>query len=100
MSVRRVVTGHEDGRSKFVSDGPVDAMPLGMGGEAWMVWGRDDTARFPDDGSQPATDALFPPVGGCRVTVLRLASGQSEAFDQFVVEGLADFADADEPGMH
>ena len=34
------------------------------------------------------------------MSVLRLAAGQSEAFDQFVVEGLAEFADAEEPGMH
>ena len=34
------------------------------------------------------------------MTVLRLASGQSEAFDQFVVQGLAEFADPNEPGMH
>lgn len=100
MTVRRVVTGHDDGRSKVVSDGPVEATPLGAGGDAWMVWGRDDTARFPDDGSQPATSSPFPPVRGCRVTVLRLAAGQSEAFDQFVVQGLAEFADPSEPGMH
>lgn len=100
MSVRRVVTGHEGGRSVFVSDGPVEATPLGTGGDAWMVWGRDDTARFPDDGSQPEAVSPFPPVAGCRMTVLRLASGQSEAFDQFVVQGLAEFADPNEPGMH
>jgi mannose-6-phosphate isomerase-like protein (cupin superfamily) len=100
MSVRRVVTGHANGRSRFVVDETLDATPLGPGGDAWMVWGRDDTAKFPDDGSQPTTHAFFPPVGGCRLSVIRLAAGQSEAFDQFVVQGLAEFADADEPGMH
>ena len=100
MAVRRVVTGHEDGRSRFVAVEEVEPMPLGPGGDAWMVWGRDDTARYPDDGTQPATEGAFPPVGGCRVLVMRLAAGESKAFDQFVTEGLAEFADPSQPGMH
>jgi mannose-6-phosphate isomerase-like protein (cupin superfamily) len=98
--VRRVVTGHEDGRSRFVADESVEAMPLGPGGDSWLVWGRDDTARFPDAGAQPEPTTAFPPVGGCRMLVIRLAAGQSQAFDQFVTEGLAEFADPSQPGMH
>ena len=98
--VRRVVTGHRDGRSTFVVDEVVEPMPLGPGGDTWPVWGRDDTARFPDDGSQPEVTTPFPPVGGCRMLVIRLAAGQSEAFDRFVTEGLAEFAEPGQPGMH
>jgi mannose-6-phosphate isomerase-like protein (cupin superfamily) len=101
MQVRRVVTGHKGDRSTFVADGPADVMPLGPGGEAFAIWARDDTASFPDDGTAPETaGAPFPPIGGCRVMVLRLAAGESQAFDQFVTEGLAEFADPSQPGMH
>ncbi len=34
------------------------------------------------------------------MVVLRLAAGQSQALDQFVTEGLAEFADPGQPGMH
>jgi len=81
-----------------VSDGEVDAMDVG-GGDAFAVWGRDDVAHFPDDGSEPATQGAFPPVGGCRVAILRLAPGMEKEFDQFVAEGLAEWADPDQPGM-
>jgi mannose-6-phosphate isomerase-like protein (cupin superfamily) len=100
MKVRRVVTGHDaSGRSKVVADEEVAGMDVG-GGDAFLLWGRDDTAHFPDDGHQPSTDGTFPPIGGCRLAVLRLASGEERAFDQFVVNGLSEWADPEKPGMH
>ena len=100
--MRRVVTGHdEQGRSVVVADGELDSFPTGEGGNlAWTVWGRDDTAHYPDGGEQPSADAVFPPVGGCRVTMVRLVPGATKEFDAFVASGLPEFADPARPGMH
>src|SRR5262249_62372905 len=75
MGVRRVVTGHDaDGRSVIISDDDVEGVAFGeRGGEGISIWGRDDTAHFPDDGSHPTWTALFPPVGGGRLTGVSLA---------------------------
>ena len=102
MGVRRVVTGHDDsGRSVIVSDEELDGIAFGeRGGEAVSVWGRDDTARFPDDGAGPTWTTAFPPVGGCRVTVFSLAPGGSEDFDQFIATALAEYAVPGRPGLH
>ena len=100
--MRRVVTGHdEQGRSVVVADGELDSFPTGEGGNlVWTVWGRDDTAHYPDGGEQPSADAVFPPVGGCRVTMVRLVPGATKEFDAFVASGLPEFADPARPGMH
>jgi len=102
VGVRRVVTGHDDnGRSVIVSDEEIDGIALGeRGGEGISVWGRDDTARFPDDGATPAWNTVFPPVGGCRLTIFVLAPGGSDDFDQFVATALAEYAVAGRPGLH
>ena len=100
MNVRRVVTGHNaSGRSIVIADGDVDVMDVG-GNDAFLVWGRDNTAHFPDDGREPTTEGAFPPVGGCRVAILRLEPGKEREFDHFVVNGLAPWSDPDHPGMH
>jgi mannose-6-phosphate isomerase-like protein (cupin superfamily) len=99
--MRRVVTGHdEQGRSTVVDDAEIDGMPAGGANRAWTLWGRDDAAHFPDRGEAPAAAALFPPVGGCRISMVRLAPGDERDFDDFVRGGLADWADPDHPGMH
>jgi len=101
MAVRRVVTGHTpQGEAIFVSDEEVQPILIGAGGSAsTLVWHRDDPARFPDDGSLPATSAIFPPPGGCSCAVMEIAPGGSE-FHEFVNAVLAPWADPDEPGMH
>jgi mannose-6-phosphate isomerase-like protein (cupin superfamily) len=99
--MRRVVTGHDEhGRSTVVDDAEVEGFPAGGENHAWVLWGRDDAARYPDRGEMPDAPALFPPVGGCRISMLRLAPGATEEFDKFVVGGLAGWADAEAPGMH
>jgi len=100
-SVRRVVTGHTgDGTALVVSDTELALIPLGPRGSAAIrVWGRDDTAEYPDDGAEPTMAAVFPPPGGCGLSVIELAPGADE-FHEFVRTGLAAWADPDEPGMH
>jgi mannose-6-phosphate isomerase-like protein (cupin superfamily) len=100
MGVRRVVTGHDaEGRSIVVADEESASLPFGPGA-AHFVWGRDDAAHFPDDGSPPETATIFPPPGGCRASVLELPPGAQGDFDTAVVTALAEFADPDRPGMH
>jgi quercetin dioxygenase-like cupin family protein len=100
MPVRRVVTGHDPGgRSVVVADEPSPVIPTGSGA-VHFVWGRDDIANFPDDGSSPPTTTAFPPPGGCRVSVIELPAGGQAGFDQMVTTALAEFADPDRPGMH
>lgn len=101
MAVRRVVTGHTpDGQAIFVSDHEVQPIPIGDNGStSTLLWHRDEPARFPDDGSQPAMSGIFPPPGGCSAAVMELAPQGSE-FHEFVGVALAPWADPDEPGMH
>ena len=101
MGVRRVVTGHTpEGKAIIASDTAVDSIPVGArGSSTTLVWGRDDVAEFPDDGSQPARETVFPPPGGCAIAVLEIAP-HSDEFDEFVRTALAPWADPDAPGMH
>ena len=101
MGVRRVVTGHSsDGSAIVVSDEDVELMAFDEHGSgAMLLWGRDGTAEFPDDGSRPALSAAFPPIGGCAFSVMQIAPG-SDAVHGFVRDALAPWADPDEPGMH
>jgi mannose-6-phosphate isomerase-like protein (cupin superfamily) len=101
MRVRRVVTGHtSEGKAVVVSDDPVPSSPIGNGGSAVTVlWGRDDVADFPDDGTPPPRSAGFPGPGGCALAVMELAP-EGQEFHEFVRDALAPWADPDEPGMH
>jgi mannose-6-phosphate isomerase-like protein (cupin superfamily) len=101
VGVRRVVTGHtEEGKAIVVSDEDVDLMPIGDGGSAAMLlWGRDGTATFPDDGSRPDMAAPFPSLGGCGLSVMQIAPG-SDDVHAFIKDALAPWADPNEPGMH
>lgn len=102
MGVRRVVTRHDaERRSVVASDEEAIAIPFGSrGGAVYVVWGRDDVAHFPDDGSVPRTARAFPPPGGCRVSVAELPPGESTEFDEFVSTALAEFTEPGRPGMH
>lgn len=102
MHVRRIVTGHSpEGKAIVASD---ESLPntflFGEGGSAATVlWGREDLAQFPDDGSQPTVSAPFPPPGGCALAVLEFAPRGNE-FHEFVRDSLVPWADPNEPGMH
>ena len=99
--MRRVVTGHSaDGTAVVVSDEELTPMTIGDGGaSATLVWGRDDTAEFPDDGSRPHLSAAFPRPGGCALAVMELAPNGDD-FHEFVRDALVPWSDPDVAGMH
>src|SRR4051794_18244759 len=115
MKIRRVVTGHDGhGKSVFVSDTEVNpitvqAMP---GAEFHRLWGGDRAPRFPDDGARPQEATYFPPIGGYRFGMFTLppstqaaspVDAANRAASQELNEklpGLADYMEADAPGMH
>jgi mannose-6-phosphate isomerase-like protein (cupin superfamily) len=101
MGARRVVTGHApDGTSIVVSDAEVSAFPIGdKGSAATLLWGRDDSPTFPDDGSPGQMATSFPAPGGSAVAIMTLAP-DGDDFHRFVADGLAPWADPDDPGMH
>ena len=102
MHVRRIVTGHSpEGKAVVASDESVPStFVIGEGGSAaTALWGRDDLAQFPDDGSRPTLSTAFPPPGGCALAILELAPHGNE-FHEFVRDALVPWADPDEPGMH
>ena len=69
MKIRRVVTGHRNGKSTIVGDDRVEAVDAGGGHLGATMWGADSPATYPDDRSQPAYGTVFPPVGGFRVVM-------------------------------
>jgi hypothetical protein len=66
MDVRRVLTGHRDGKAVFVSDEAIAPVTVALspGSEFHRIWGGDARASFPDDGSQPHAPRYFPPIDG------------------------------------
>jgi quercetin dioxygenase-like cupin family protein len=68
MKVRRVVTGHRNGKATFVSDEEVPATTAALipGLEIHRLWGGDRAPTFPDAGSPTNQATYFPPVGGYR----------------------------------
>jgi mannose-6-phosphate isomerase-like protein (cupin superfamily) len=101
MGVRRVVTGHSpEGKAVVVLDDEVASTPTGESGSGTAVlWGRDDPAQYPDDGSAPVRSTTFPPPGGSVMALLELVPEEDD-HHEFVRSGLAQWADPDEPGMH
>jgi len=102
MIGRRVVTGHTpDGQAVIARADMVSPISLGASGsELYVLWGRDDTASFPDEGAQPPITDAFPPIGGCRTSIISIAPGGTEEFNVMVSTALAKYAEPDEPGMH
>ncbi len=114
MDVRRVVTGHSaDGKAVFASDELVQPTTVALlpGAEFHRLWGGDTPPHFPDDGSLPAHNAYFPPVGGFRfglftvppettVSVGDLDIGAAFTEMEASLPGLAAHMEPDSPGMH
>jgi mannose-6-phosphate isomerase-like protein (cupin superfamily) len=115
MDVRRVVTGHDAaGKAVFVGDEQVAPVTLALlpGSEFHRLWGSDTTVTFPDDGSAPAGDRYFPPVGGFRFGFFTIPPDggvgapadldMSAALAEFEqrLPGMAEYLEFDDPGMH
>src|SRR5205085_5199404 len=67
MQIRRVVTGQlADGKSSFVRDDVLADEQFGQ------LWGSDDTAALPTDGTEPHWSGFFPPAHGFRFLVWTL----------------------------
>ncbi len=114
MSVRRVVTGHDDnGKAVFASDDLVDPVTLDLlpDTEFYRLWGSEETSHFPDDGSAPSAIQYFPPVGGFRFGIFTVAPDSVVMLEDLDIEaaltemeqklpGLAGHMDPENPGMH
>lgn len=115
MSVRRVVTGfNSEGKSIVVSDESVPTVRAGLApGTEWHdIWGVDEPASLPDDGTRPRPGNYFPPSGGFRFSFFSLPVRESfdfapdfdlvTALEEFEVKfpGLAGHMEPDSPGMH
>ena len=82
MNVRRVVTGHNaEGKAVVASDEEVEPVTVSLlpGIEFHRLWGADAPPSFPDDGSQTAHAAYFPPVGGFRFGLCSMPPATSAA---------------------
>jgi hypothetical protein len=115
MDARRVVTGHnEKGKAVFVSDEVVAPVTLALlpGSEFHQLWGSDETASFPDDGTRPPAPRYFPAVEGFRFGFfsippdggagappdLDMAAALAEFEEK--LPGMAEHLELDDPGMH
>lgn len=107
--VRRVVTGHDGaGRAVVASDADVPPMETAMPGfDTYDIWGADQELTFPDRGEKPSYSDFFPPRGGFRYVMFRIApramptevsagSGESNMAASAMVEIMAH----EKPGMH
>ena len=114
MEIRRVTTGHDArGRAVVVSDeavAPVTAS-LTPGWEHHQLWGTDERASFPDDGSRPDAPLYFPPASGSRFRVFTVPPGDAAVppdidFEAAIAEfqerlpGLGEHLEPEHPGMH
>ncbi len=97
--MRRIVTGrNHDDKSVFVADEDVDHELAPSGGRVVRIWGDDETAALPTDGTPPTFDSLFPPAGGYRVLFSTLIPGARRPKDM-PADAHAQFEDGD-TGMH
>jgi mannose-6-phosphate isomerase-like protein (cupin superfamily) len=114
MGIRRVVTGHDaNGKAVFASDVEVEPITLALlpGTAFYRLWGADKPCRFPDEGSEPANQTYFPPVGGFRFGLFTLAPDSVSMPEDLDMEaairelneklpGLGEHLEPDHPGMH
>jgi len=112
-SVRRIVTGHRDGKAVFVSDGDAPKLTaMAMPDSAlWKVWGFDGRYAVPHDGGDPTPANMFPASEGFRFMVITFAPDDTPLPEDLDPEAaaaemaanvpdLGDYMEEDEPGMH
>jgi hypothetical protein len=114
MGTRRIVTGHDSkGKSVFASDVEVDPISVALfpGTDFYRLWGADRPCTLPGDGTPPDVPNYFPPLGGFRFGLFKLAPDSVARPKDLPVEtlmhelneklpGLGDPLEADHPGMH
>ena len=114
MDVRRVVTGHQEGKAVFVSDELVEPTTISLMPESefHQIWGGDVRPSFPDDGSRPDAPRYFPPPAGFRFGFFTIPAddgrGMPEdldvgaALEEFATKlpGMSEYLEMDDPGMH
>lgn len=113
MGVRRAVTGQTaDGRSVVASDETVEPITAALlpGGGFFRLWGSDEPAKLPQDGTAPPAAGWFPPVGGFRFGVVvfgpeaplpdDLDMNDAIAELAYKVPGLVEVLEPDNPAMH
>ncbi len=113
MNVRRVVTGHSDGRAAFVADEVIEPItaPLLPGCEFYRLWSLDQVPTLPTDGTSALDAAWYPPAGGLRFSLFTLPPGDvspppdldlatAVADVEAKLPGLLGALDPSDPGMH
>jgi len=114
MGIRRVVTGHDSaGMAVIASDTEVAPVTVNLvpGMEFYRMWGIDEPAQFPDDGSPGPEVEYFPPVGGLRFGLFKVPPDSDVFTDDLDVEaalvefeeklpGMATHMEPESPGMH
>jgi mannose-6-phosphate isomerase-like protein (cupin superfamily) len=114
LLVRRVVTGHDDqGRAVFVSDDDVAATTVALSSTAYHeLWRGDGAPVLPDKGQNGPLTTFFPAKDGYRFFILTLPPGDGHgSLENLDIEaalaelgqklpGIADWSEAENPGMH
>jgi mannose-6-phosphate isomerase-like protein (cupin superfamily) len=113
MQVRRVVTGHRDGRAVVVADGDVEPITLSMipGVEFFEVWSEKGPRFVPQEGPFPDVPRFFPDSDEVVFRFVTIPAGASEAGeaadrDADLQEAIArvprlvDHLEPENPGMH
>lgn len=113
---RRVVTGHREGKSVIVSDGPVPNARVHVATPGLMsalAWATAREARLPQGGSEgaPTGTTAVPGVGETRLLIVNFPPDSVMADARFdpaaasaeyaqYLPGLAELFEAEHPGMH
>lgn len=114
--MRRIVTGHKDGKSVFVSDGiPPRVVTLETGLELTEIWATDDIPTIPIEQGDPTVEmsSFVPGPAGTRFGLSQVPPQQEldkvlEKVDMAAVgqefseklPGLAEAFEPENPGMH
>lgn len=107
--VRRVVTGHDGaGRAIVASDEDVPPMETAMPGfDTYDLWGADGELTFPDRGEKPPYGDFFPPRGGFRYIMFRMAPdalptriADDAEGDNMAAQAMVAIMGDEKPGMH
>ena len=114
MSVRRVATGHDAGRSVVVADTELDPVEVlaAPGMKFYQVWAAASPPTLPFGGNIDVSGPYFPRSGGVRVVHVLLPAQSTAAVDVKIdptvaaadleakLPGLLAHMEPSEPGMH